>query len=97
MRRLLVNDQHLSLALLEAAVNQSHANLRSLLAIILTSCMSSNPGELWVNFKNQLSEHFLHQYRRRTNNEEPDYNNEIYNQVCNTHVSSISAFTMIGK
>ena len=66
----------------EAAVNQSPANLRSLLAIILTSCMPSNPGELWVNFKNQLSEDFLHQHRRRTNNQEADYNNDIYNQVC---------------
>ena len=46
---------------------------------------------------NQLSEDFLHQYRRHTNNQEADYNNEMYNQVCNSYVSSISAFLLIGK
>ena len=91
VRGLLENDQHLSLAMQEATVNQSPANLRSLLAIILTSCIPSNPGEMWTLFRNQLSEDFLHQHRRHTNNQEADYNNEIYNQVCNTYVSSVFA------
>ena len=91
VRGLLENDQHLSLAMQEATVNQSPANLRSLLAIILTSCIPSNPGEMWTLFRNQLSEDFLHQHRRHNNNQEADYNNEIYNQVCNTYVSSIFA------
>ena len=91
VRGLLENDQHLSLAMQEATVNHSPANIRSLLTIILISCMSSNPGELWTIIKRQLSEDFLYQHRRHTNNQDADYNNEIYNRVCITYVSSISA------
>ena len=68
-------------AMEEAAVTQSPANLRSFLAIILTTCMPSNPVNLWNLFKDQLSEDFLHQHRRSINNREASYNNEIYNQV----------------
>ena len=46
VRGLLENDQHLSLAMQEVTVNQSPTNLRSLLAIILTSCIPSNPGDV---------------------------------------------------
>ena len=81
VRGLLENDQHLSLAMEEATVTQSPANLRSLLAIILTTCMPTNPVELWILFKDQLSEDFLHQHRRNINNQEANYNNDIYNQV----------------
>ena len=51
VRGLLENDQHLTLAMEEATVTQSPANLRSLLAIILTTCMPSNPGQMWNLFK----------------------------------------------
>ena len=95
VRGLLENDQHLSLAMEEATATQSPANLRSLLAIILTSCMPSNPVELWNFFKHQLSEDFLHQHRRCINNQEANHNNEIYNQVCGHHFSRDPAIYLI--
>ena len=44
--------------------------------------MPSNSGELWNLFEEQLSEDFPHQDRRRTNNQNANYSNEIYNQIC---------------
>ena len=80
-RGLLENDQHLHQALEEASVTQSPSNLRSLFAIILTACEPSNPIELWMNFRNVISEDILHRHRREVNNPEVDFNDEIYNKT----------------
>uniref|UniRef100_UPI0035901195 uncharacterized protein n=1 Tax=Myxine glutinosa TaxID=7769 RepID=UPI0035901195 len=78
-RGLLENDQHLHLAMEEAGISQSASNLRSLLAIILTSCFPSNPRALWEDFRNLLSEDYLFQHRRHIGNVAACYNDEVYN------------------
>jgi hypothetical protein len=80
-RGLLENDQNLHLAMEEAGVSQSAPNIRSLLAVILTTCLPSNPCTLWQQFRDLLSEDFLFQHRRNVNNPEVGYNEEIYNNA----------------
>ena len=58
-RGLLENDDHLRLAMQEARIFQSPANMRCLFAIILTECSPSNSAELWETFKETLSEDYL--------------------------------------
>ncbi|KAL8571455.1 hypothetical protein ACOMHN_009387 [Nucella lapillus] len=60
---LLEDDQHLQLAMEEACATQSPKLLRDLLAIILVSCNPSQPGHLWVNFRDHLAEDFLISFR----------------------------------
>jgi hypothetical protein len=80
-RGLLENDQDLHLAMEEAGVSQSGPNIRSLLAVILTTCLPSNPRTLWQQFRDLLSQDFLFQHRRNVNNPEVGYNEEIYNNA----------------
>ncbi|KAL8586648.1 hypothetical protein ACOMHN_040156 [Nucella lapillus] len=61
---LLEDDQHLQLVMEEACATQSPKLLRDLLAIILVSCNPSQPGHLWVNFRDHLAEDFLISFRR---------------------------------
>ena len=60
MRGLLEDDRVLFLTLKVAVVSASLAALRNLLAIILTYCNPSNPVELRLNNKTELSEDFIH-------------------------------------
>jgi ATP-dependent DNA helicase PIF1 len=80
-RGLLENDQHLHLAIEEAGVSQSAPNLRSLMAVILTTCIPSNPRTLWQQFRDLLSEDYLFRHRRNVNNPEAGYNEDIYNNA----------------
>ncbi|KAL8599886.1 hypothetical protein ACOMHN_016231 [Nucella lapillus] len=80
---LLEDDQHLQLAMEEACATQSPKLLRDLLAIILVSCNPSQPGHLWVNFRDHLAEDFLISFRREVGDEAAQYTDTIYNQaVC---------------
>lgn len=62
---LLENDQHWDTTLAESAVVNIPQQMRSLFAIILTTCAPSNPKQLWENHKESLSEDIL--YRNRQN------------------------------
>ncbi|XP_042243436.1 uncharacterized protein LOC121880347 [Homarus americanus] len=80
-RGLLENDDHLRLAMQEAKISQSPANMRCLFAIILTACSPSNPAELWEIFKETLSEDYLMQHRRSMNDPDAPVSDLIFNQV----------------
>ena len=63
----------------EAGISQSAPNLRSLMAVILTTCFPSNPRTLWDQFRDLLSEDYLFQQRYNVGNPDADYNEELYN------------------
>ncbi|KAL8618647.1 hypothetical protein ACOMHN_048823 [Nucella lapillus] len=70
-----------SMAMEEACATQSRKLLRDLLAIILVSCNPSQPGHLWVNFRDHLAEDFLISFRREVGDEAAQYTDTIYNQA----------------
>lgn len=80
-RGLLENDHHLHQAVGEASATQSPSNLRSLFVIILTACEPRNPLEIWMAFRDVISEDILHRYRQEVNNPEADFNEDIYNKT----------------
>ena len=59
---LLDNDEHLYLALNEAAVNVTGNKLRILFATILTHCEPNSPNDLWLENKDNLIEDLKYKY-----------------------------------
>ncbi|RCN45090.1 hypothetical protein ANCCAN_08900 [Ancylostoma caninum] len=78
-RGLLENDQHWDTTLAEACLTCFPSQLRSLFAIIVTSCAPSNPRSLWEKYKESLSEDILMEHRRT--NAEVNFCTEIFNQA----------------
>ncbi|KIH67418.1 hypothetical protein ANCDUO_02256 [Ancylostoma duodenale] len=78
-RGLLENDQHLDTTLAEACQTCFPPQLRTLFAIIITSCAPSNPQSLWEKYKESLSENILREQRRT--NPEVNFCAEIFNQA----------------
>ncbi|EPB66767.1 hypothetical protein ANCCEY_14141 [Ancylostoma ceylanicum] len=78
-RGLLENYQHWDTTLSEACVTCFASQLRSLFAIILTSCAPSNPQSLWEKYKKSLTEDILRDQRRT--NPEVNFCTEIFNQA----------------
>lgn len=81
LRGLLESDSHWQSALEEAAATKIPSQLRSLFAMIVSTCSPSNPAQLWDNFKIHLSEDILFVQRRATNSPTLDYNDSIFNQA----------------
>ncbi|KIH55918.1 hypothetical protein ANCDUO_13912 [Ancylostoma duodenale] len=78
-RGLLENDQHWDTTLAEACQTCFPSQLRTLFAIIITSCAPSNPQSLWEKYKESLSEDILREQRRT--NPEVNFCAEIFNQA----------------
>lgn len=78
---LLENDQHWHNTLAEAAQTSHSKQMRTLFAIILTTCSPSDPNGLWENHKEHLSEDLLFQMRKNQNNDAIEFSNEIFNQA----------------
>lgn len=79
---LLEDDNHLNLAMQEAALCQSAKLLRNFFAILLINCNPSNPAALWICFRDHLAEDFLLTFRQNID-ETASYSEAIYNQaVC---------------
>lgn len=76
---LLESDAHWIGALADAARCQMPTHMRQLLATILCYCTPSDPLSIWVRFRNDLSQDFLHRERRRRN-QNLDFNDFIYNK-----------------
>lgn len=77
---LLEEEKHWNDTLNEAALVCTAKQLRTLFAIILTSCSPSDPMALWNNHKESLSEDILIQRRKRLCNHSIEYSNEIFNK-----------------
>lgn len=74
---LLENDQHWDTTMQEAAFSSMPQQMRTLFAIILTTCAPSNPRELWEKYKESLSEDILRQARRAIPNEDVQFTDDI--------------------
>lgn len=62
------------------AVLETHPKLiRDLFCTILTCWEPISPIELWGEFKDDMAQDILHQHRQIVNNEESDFNDDIYN------------------
>lgn len=53
--QLLENDSHWDSTLADAALSSSPHQIRSLFAILLTTCFPTNPPELWEKYKDAMS------------------------------------------
>ncbi|GFV79798.1 ATP-dependent DNA helicase [Trichonephila clavipes] len=74
---LLENDAHWDTALADASNTARPQQIRTLFAIILTTCFPSNPKDLWEKYKDYMSEDILH--RLRAANQNPTFNSH---QTC---------------
>ncbi|GFU72660.1 uncharacterized protein LOC104236095 [Trichonephila clavipes] len=60
---LLENDAHWDTELADASNTARPQQIRTLFAIILTTCFPSNPKDLWEKYKDYMSEDILHRLR----------------------------------
>lgn len=60
---LLENDAHWDTSLADASNTARPQQIRTLFAVILTTCFPSNPKELWEKYKDYMSEDILYRLR----------------------------------
>lgn len=78
---LLENDQHWEITLTEAALTCLPQQIRTLFAIIITTCAPSDPKSLWEKYKENLSEDILRQTRIINFNLDITFSEEIFNEA----------------
>lgn len=78
---LLENDQHWDLTLNEATLTNSPKQIRTLFAIILTTCAPSDPKGLWEKYKESLSEDILYAVRAANPNDNIQFSENIFNET----------------
>lgn len=76
---LLEDDRHWDTTLTEASETCHPHQIRTLFAIILTTCSPSDAKTLWENHKESLSEDILHEARRT--NPDIQFSADIFNQA----------------
>ncbi|XP_017484852.1 PREDICTED: uncharacterized protein LOC108373467, partial [Rhagoletis zephyria] len=76
---LLENDQNWNTTLTEASLTCHPKQIRTLFAIILTTCAPSNPRQLWEMHRESLSEDILRQARASDPSQE--YSDDIFNEA----------------
>ena len=78
---LLENDSHWDDTLKDSVISSSPHQIRTLFAIIISTCFPSNPKDLWVKYRDDMSEDVLHRVRRQTLNPTLQMTEEIYNDT----------------
>lgn len=78
---LLENDSHWDNTLKDSVISSSPHQIRTLFAIIISTCFPSNPNDLWVKYKDDMSEDVLHRVRRQTLNPTLQMTAEIHNET----------------
>lgn len=78
---LLENDSHWDDTLKDSVMSASPHQIRTLFAIIISTCFPSNPNDLWVKYRDDMSENVLHRVRRQTLNPTLQMTAEIYNET----------------
>ena len=63
------------------ASHNATRQIRTLFAILLTTCFPSNPRDLWEKFKDYMSEDILHRKRQSNLDMEISFSSEIYNEA----------------
>lgn len=76
---LLEDDKHWEHTMQDAAISESPVKLRNLFVIILIFCHVSDPVDLWLKFRNVMTEDILYSFRQRNNDSEFDFNDEMFN------------------
>ncbi|GFV18973.1 helitron_like_N domain-containing protein [Trichonephila clavipes] len=78
---LLENDAHWDTARDDASNTARPQQIRTLFAIILTSCFPSNPKDLWEKYKDYMSEDILHRLRAVNQNPDIQFTPNVYNEA----------------
>ncbi|EFN61253.1 Uncharacterized ATP-dependent helicase YHR031C, partial [Camponotus floridanus] len=78
---LLEDDVHWDHTLADAVISSTSQQIRSLFAIIISTCFPSSPYNLWNKYKDNMAEDILHRVRSITANPELEICSEIYNEV----------------
>ncbi|GFW54464.1 ATP-dependent DNA helicase [Trichonephila clavipes] len=78
---LLENDAHWDTALADASNTARPQQIRTLFAIIFTTCFSSNPKDLWEKYKDYMSEDILHRLRASNQNPDIQFTPIVYNEA----------------
>ncbi|GFW76494.1 ATP-dependent DNA helicase [Trichonephila clavipes] len=78
---LLENDAHWDTALADASNTAQPQQIRTLFAIILTTCFRSNPKALWEKYKDYMSEDILHRLRAANQNPDIQFTPNVYNEA----------------
>lgn len=78
---LLESDAHWDTTLADAVLTSHPHLIRTLFAIILTTCFPSNPKELWQKYKDEMSEDILHRMRLATNDANLQFSPAMYNEA----------------
>ncbi|GFV13168.1 uncharacterized protein TNCV_4071081 [Trichonephila clavipes] len=78
---LLENDAHWDTARADASNTARPQQIRTLFAIILTSCFPSNPNDLWGKYKDYMSEDILHRLRAANQNPDIQFTPNVYNEA----------------
>ncbi|GFX88198.1 ATP-dependent DNA helicase [Trichonephila clavipes] len=78
---LLENDAHWDTALDDASNTARPQQIRTLFAIILTTCFPSNPKDLWEKYKDYMSEDILHRLRAANQNPDIQFTPNVYNEA----------------
>ncbi|CAB3258294.1 unnamed protein product [Arctia plantaginis] len=78
---LLENDTHCDTTIAEAIISASPYQIRTLFAIIISTCFPSNPCNLWHKYKDNMSEDILHQISITSRNHDVEMNEEIHNRA----------------
>lgn len=79
-RGLIDDDNHLKMALEEAASCHSPSALRSLFAMILTACEPANPLSLWLLHRDSMSGDILNSHRQELSDNGIQVTDHMYNQ-----------------
>ncbi|XP_026464618.1 uncharacterized protein LOC113367205 [Ctenocephalides felis] len=77
---LLENDSNWDLILADSVVSSNAYQIRTLFAIIITTCFPSQLMQLWNEYKDGICENILHRLRIQTNNPDIQITDEIYNE-----------------
>ncbi|GFT79695.1 putative DNA helicase [Trichonephila clavipes] len=78
---LLENDAHWDTALADASNTARPQQIRTLFAIILTTCFPSNPKDHWEKYKDYMSEDILHHLRAANQNPDIQFTPNVYNEA----------------
>ncbi|GFY31475.1 ATP-dependent DNA helicase [Trichonephila clavipes] len=78
---LLENDANWDTALADASNTARPQQIRTLFAIILTTCFPSNPKDLWGKYKDYISEDILHRLRAANQNPDIQFTPNVYNEA----------------
>ena len=77
---LLEDDVHWDHTLADAVISSTSYQIRSLFAILISTCFPSNPHNLWNKYKDNMAEDILHRRRSTTANPELEICAEIHNE-----------------